>query len=458
MVLTDCNVQVIKTNLRCYYYRLTSNSAWYNNDTLLLPDYNHMSMWLYSVAEDQLRKSNFLLSRSPNVYYMPQYKGYEATSDRAQLFVFAGCCEHRIHAYHRLFLFARPKGNGRSVCYSFTFPRSILCGWVMDENDTLYVVTLSSFNVTELKDAKIAAKRTPAVALCPGVTWEQQVVNLCIYSLDTNATEMEGTYMIPRWHHRLDTVNVHRFWTARQVYDRFSCPFAKKCSASLHDGWLVIRTNSVLFFHTNSSLESAHYSHRCQHPKPMICLTQNGDFLFEHESESLWNKSIHAKRACPLMAKSRVYHSDTKAVVCTHLELQGIIYGGILPTEVTRANSFACRMIEFQLVHPKATAPSRGTPASPGIDLFLPETVDLLPTERATIDLGIRVKLPPGVVGLLLLRAWVARRHKLRLHCGVIGNYRQTYTFNTRQQLQHCQIPTTAGQSRPWSNATRFKS
>jgi dUTPase len=78
-------------------------------------------------------------------------------------------------------------------------------------------------------------------------------------------------------------------------------------------------------------------------------------------------------------------------------------------------------MIQYCLLDPKAPPPSRATDQSAGIDLFQPETVVLLPGEKGTIDLGLKLKIPDNIGGILLLRSWAAKRYRVHLHTGVIG-------------------------------------
>lgn len=78
-------------------------------------------------------------------------------------------------------------------------------------------------------------------------------------------------------------------------------------------------------------------------------------------------------------------------------------------------------MIYFSLVDPKGKAPTRGTDHSAGWDLYMPETVLLLPGERAVLDLGVSFRLPRDCAGLLSLRSWAAEKHQLYVHPGVLG-------------------------------------
>jgi dUTPase len=79
-------------------------------------------------------------------------------------------------------------------------------------------------------------------------------------------------------------------------------------------------------------------------------------------------------------------------------------------------------MIYFNIVDPKGKPPTRTTTHSAGWDLYMPETVLLLPGERAVLDLGVSFRLPPDCAGLISLRPCVGGAHQIHLHPSVIGN------------------------------------
>jgi dUTPase len=58
---------------------------------------------------------------------------------------------------------------------------------------------------------------------------------------------------------------------------------------------------------------------------------------------------------------------------------------------------------------------------APTVDLYMPEEVVIGPSEEVLVDLSIRIKFPPGVVGLLGLRRKTERAHRIRINANVIG-------------------------------------
>ena len=76
--------------------------------------------------------------------------------------------------------------------------------------------------------------------------------------------------------------------------------------------------------------------------------------------------------------------------------------------------------------------PRRQTPDSPGIDLFMPQDVELAGREEARINLCCRVAIPTGYFGWLVVKASAAQRHKLAIGNPVIGeiNILREYAFN----------------------------
>ena len=98
-------------------------------------------------------------------------------------------------------------------------------------------------------------------------------------------------------------------------------------------------------------------------------------------------------------------------------------------------------MIEFCLSDPQTLPPRRATSQSAGVDLFMPESVTILPTEKCAIDLGIVVKLPIGTVGLLTLRSSAAKAHRIDCHLGVIGKLRTLRTQKKEEENTHAFIP-----------------
>ena len=78
-------------------------------------------------------------------------------------------------------------------------------------------------------------------------------------------------------------------------------------------------------------------------------------------------------------------------------------------------------MLCFYKTAVEARTPYRGSRGACGIDLPIPHSVTLEGHQKVSVDLFLQVGLPPGHFGLLKLRSGAARRHKLLLHGGVIG-------------------------------------
>jgi len=57
--------------------------------------------------------------------------------------------------------------------------------------------------------------------------------------------------------------------------------------------------------------------------------------------------------------------------------------------------------MKVELIHPDAKLPTRGSQWSAGLDLFAVEDFEIPPCELRMIDIGIKVELPNGTVGLI---------------------------------------------------------
>lgn len=78
-------------------------------------------------------------------------------------------------------------------------------------------------------------------------------------------------------------------------------------------------------------------------------------------------------------------------------------------------------MLCFYKTAMEAVTPYRGSKGACGLDLPLPHSVTVAPGRKVSLDLFLQVSLPEGHFGLLKLRSGAARRYKLALHGGVIG-------------------------------------
>jgi dUTP pyrophosphatase len=63
----------------------------------------------------------------------------------------------------------------------------------------------------------------------------------------------------------------------------------------------------------------------------------------------------------------------------------------------------------------RATVPVRAHPGDAGLDLYALDAAVLRPGERASIQTGIALEIPPGRAGLVLPRSGLAARHGIAL-------------------------------------------
>jgi dUTPase len=82
-------------------------------------------------------------------------------------------------------------------------------------------------------------------------------------------------------------------------------------------------------------------------------------------------------------------------------------------------------MINFCLVDPRTTHPTRGTAFSCGWDLYFPETKILLAGAKLRVDLMVQVFMPAQTMGLLALRSSVAMNYDISISGGIIGGRRK---------------------------------
>lgn len=61
--------------------------------------------------------------------------------------------------------------------------------------------------------------------------------------------------------------------------------------------------------------------------------------------------------------------------------------------------------LDYELTKPKAIAPRRATDGSAGYDLTTPRDLDIRHEKTIRVNLGIKVRIPAGHVGLLTLRS-----------------------------------------------------
>lgn len=69
--------------------------------------------------------------------------------------------------------------------------------------------------------------------------------------------------------------------------------------------------------------------------------------------------------------------------------------------------------MKIEILKPGAKTPTRGTPASAGLDLYAAHGAIIPPGERQFIGTGLAIELPAGTVG------YIKPRSGLALHCGI---------------------------------------
>lgn len=81
--------------------------------------------------------------------------------------------------------------------------------------------------------------------------------------------------------------------------------------------------------------------------------------------------------------------------------------------------------LKFQLDHPNAKMPVRGTPHSAGLDVFTPEFVSIEPHGHKVIGLGIRSEFTPGYMLQAMEKSGVSTKHMIDIGaCVIDSDYR----------------------------------
>ena len=76
--------------------------------------------------------------------------------------------------------------------------------------------------------------------------------------------------------------------------------------------------------------------------------------------------------------------------------------------------------LKIKKIHPDAKIPHFAHPGDAGMDLYVPETVHLLPGERKSIPLGLAFEIPDGYVGLMWDKSGLSHKHGVKTFGGVI--------------------------------------
>ena len=81
--------------------------------------------------------------------------------------------------------------------------------------------------------------------------------------------------------------------------------------------------------------------------------------------------------------------------------------------------------LSFKKLDPAAVLPTRGSPASAGLDLYSIEGFTLQPQERRLISTGLAVAIPEGYYGRVAPRSGLATKNGIDVLAGVIdADYR----------------------------------
>lgn len=80
--------------------------------------------------------------------------------------------------------------------------------------------------------------------------------------------------------------------------------------------------------------------------------------------------------------------------------------------------------MKIKPLHKNFKAPYKGSTASAGYDLFMPEAGEVKPETETKVGLGFAAAIPPGFVGLIFPRSGVGAKYGLELNntCGVIDS------------------------------------
>lgn len=69
--------------------------------------------------------------------------------------------------------------------------------------------------------------------------------------------------------------------------------------------------------------------------------------------------------------------------------------------------------VRFQRLDPRATAPTYGTAAAAGADLYALDALAIRPGETALVHTGLALEIPDGYVGLIFARSGLATKRGL---------------------------------------------
>ena len=76
--------------------------------------------------------------------------------------------------------------------------------------------------------------------------------------------------------------------------------------------------------------------------------------------------------------------------------------------------------LKIKKLHPDAKIPHFAHEGDAGLDLYVPETLELAAGERKSIPLGLAFEIPAGYVGLLWDKSGISHKHGIKSFGGVI--------------------------------------
>lgn len=78
--------------------------------------------------------------------------------------------------------------------------------------------------------------------------------------------------------------------------------------------------------------------------------------------------------------------------------------------------------LKIKKLHPDAKIPEFAHSGDAGMDLYVPESVELLPGERKSIPLGLALEIPHGYVGLMWDKSGLSHKNGIKSFGGVIDS------------------------------------
>ena len=104
--------------------------------------------------------------------------------------------------------------------------------------------------------------------------------------------------------------------------------------------------------------------------------------------------------------------------------------------------------LKIKKIHPDAKIPKYAHIGDAGFDIYIPESVTILPGERKSIPIGLAMEIPFGHSGLLLDKSGLSHKHGLKtfggvidsgyrgeIHAGVMNLGDKAYTFEKGDKL-----------------------